>query len=197
MKRIITVFIVFLSMQINAQDLKHLDDVASNDGIPRGKAIIYGNFIQRLGFSSGGFPQDIRLINTETKEVFSFRVKPTFKSSKENIFIYTIEPGNYAILNYWWTNSKWYGGKMYTEYIFKNTDTTDGFEDKVNAGLINIDELERFTFKITENSLNYLGTWHFKTSPVSFSDDKVILDKKMKDRYKAIDFSQAILVIPN
>lgn len=70
MKRIITVFLVFLSMQINAQDLKHLDDVASNDGIPRGKAIIYGNFIQRLGFSSGGFPQDIRLINTETKEVF-------------------------------------------------------------------------------------------------------------------------------
>ncbi|HAT92631.1 MAG TPA: hypothetical protein DCS36_09595, partial [Sphingobacterium sp.] len=114
-----------------------------------------------------------------------------------NIFIYTIEPGNYAILNYWWTNSKWYGGKMYTEYIFKNTDTTDGFEDKVNAGLINIDELERFTFKITENSLNYLGTWHFKTPPVSFTDDKVILDKKMKDRYKAIDFSQANLVIPN
>ncbi|WP_313157220.1 hypothetical protein [Sphingobacterium multivorum] len=41
-------------MQINAQDLKHLNDVASNDGIPHGKAIIYGNLIQRLGFSSGG-----------------------------------------------------------------------------------------------------------------------------------------------
>jgi hypothetical protein len=86
---------------------------------------------------------------------------------------------------------------MFTEYIFKNTDTTDGFEDKVNAGQINIDELERFTFKVTENSLNYLGNWHFKTPPVSFTDDKVILDKKMKDRYKAIDFSQAKLVIPN
>ncbi|WP_312336652.1 hypothetical protein [Sphingobacterium sp.] len=67
MKRIITIILVFLSIRIHAQDLKHLDDVASNDGIPRGKAIIYVNFIQRLGFSSGGFPQDIRLINTEIK----------------------------------------------------------------------------------------------------------------------------------
>ncbi|WP_218565432.1 hypothetical protein [Sphingobacterium multivorum] len=69
MKRIITVILVFLSIHINAQNLKHLTDIASDDGIPKGKAIIYGNFIQRLGFSSGGFPQDIRLINTETKEV--------------------------------------------------------------------------------------------------------------------------------
>ncbi|WP_294346272.1 hypothetical protein [uncultured Sphingobacterium sp.] len=197
MKRIITVILVFLSIHIHAQNLKYLNDIASNDGIPIGKAIIYGNFIQRLGFSSGGFPQDIRLINTDTKEVLAFRVKPTFKSSKENTFIYTIEPGNYAILNYWWTNSKWYGGKMYTEYIFKNTDTTDGFEDKVNAGLINLDELERFTFKITENSLNYLGTWHFKTPLVSFKNDKGILDNKIKNKYKAIDFSQANVVLPN
>lgn len=41
-------------------------------------AIIYGNFIQRLGFTSGGFPQDIRLENVDTKEIYRFRVKPTF-----------------------------------------------------------------------------------------------------------------------
>ncbi|SPZ92536.1 Uncharacterised protein [Sphingobacterium multivorum] len=85
---------------------------------------------------------------------------------------------------------------MYTEYIFKNIDTTDDFEDKVNAGLINIDELERFTFKITENSLNYLEPGILKPS-VSFTNDKVILDQKIKKKYKVIDFSQAIVVMPN
>src|SRR5690606_3374808 len=149
-----------------------LEEVSSGDTINNGKGIIYGNFIQRLGFSSGGFPQDIRLINLDTKEVLTFRVKPTFKSSKENTFVYYIKPGNYAILNYWWTQSKWYGGKMFTEPIFKNIDATDNFENKISSGQINIDNLEQFTFSISENSLNYLGTWHFDKGLVSFSNDK-------------------------
>jgi hypothetical protein len=53
----ITVRLVSLSIQIHAQDLNNLNDAASNEGIPKGKAIIYGDFTQRLGFSSGGFPQ--------------------------------------------------------------------------------------------------------------------------------------------
>ena len=49
MKRIITVILVFLSIHINVQNLKYLHDIASNDGIPIGKAIIYGNFHSTIG----------------------------------------------------------------------------------------------------------------------------------------------------
>src|SRR5690606_6049788 len=157
MKHSLTIILIFLTMFAKGQNFTTLEEVSSGDTINNGKGIIYGNFIQRLGFSSGGFPQDIRLINLDTKEVLTFRVKPTFKSSKENTFVYYIKPGNYAILNYWWTQSKWYGGKMFTEPIFKNIDATDNFENKISSGQINIDNLDQFTFSISENSLNYLG----------------------------------------
>ncbi|SKB96112.1 hypothetical protein SAMN05660841_03313 [Sphingobacterium nematocida] len=84
MKHITLILLLFASTLTNAQTIKHLSDVGSKDAVANGQAIIYGNFIQRLGFASGGFAQDIRLINIDTKEVFAFRVKPTFKSSKEN-----------------------------------------------------------------------------------------------------------------
>jgi hypothetical protein len=54
--------------QAQTQAVK-LDKVAKNDSVQKGQGVIYGNFIQRLGFSSGGFPQDIRLRNTETNEL--------------------------------------------------------------------------------------------------------------------------------
>ena len=196
MKHSLTIILIFLTMFAKGQNFTKLEEVSSGDTINNGKGIIYGNFIQRLGFSSGGFPQDIRLINLDTKEVLTFRVKPTFKSSKENTFVYYIKPGNYAILNYWWTQSKWYGGKMFTELIFKNIDATDNFENKISSGQINIDNLEQFTFSISENSLNYLGTWHFDKGLVSFSNDKTEFDNLLKNKYKKLDFSTAMTVIP-
>ena len=197
MKYLTTAILIFLTMFSQGQNFKILDEVKHDDAITNGQAIIYGNFIQRLGFSSGGFPQDIRLINTDTKEVVVFRVKPTFKSARENTFIYFIKPGNYAILNYWWTQSKWYGGKMFTEPIYKDVDTTGEFEQKIKSGKIKPDELKQFAFTITENSLNYLGTWHFDKELVSFTDDKTHFNILMKDKYKNLDFSTAKIVLPN
>ena len=196
MKHSVTIILIFLTMFAKGQNFTTLDEVSSGDTILNGKGIIYGNFIQRLGFSSGGFPQDIRLINLDTKEVLTFRVKPTFKSSKENTFVCHIKPGNYAILNYWWTQSKWYGGKMFTEPIFKNIDATDNFEKKIISGQINIDYLEQFTFSISENSLYYVGTWHFDKGLVSFSNDKTEFDNSLKNKYKKLNFSAAMTVIP-
>jgi hypothetical protein len=181
----------------NAQNITTLNELGSRDAIPKGKAVFYGKFIQRLGFSSGGFPQDIRLINTDTKEIFTFRVKPTFKSAKENNFCYLIKAGNYAILHYWWTQSKWYGGKIFTEPIFKGIDATDNLERKINSGQITQEDLVPFTFTLKENSLNYLGTWHFDKGLVSFSDDKLVFDNQIKDRYKSLDFSTAKTILPN
>jgi hypothetical protein len=186
-----------MSSIANAQELKSLNEVRREDSLNNGQTIIYGNFIQRLGFTSGGFPQDIRLIDINTNEVVSFRVKPTFKSAKENAFIYFIKPGNYAILNYWWTQSKWYGGKMFTEQIFKNVDASEGLDEKIKAGEINLNELKKFTFTIQPNSINYLGTWHFDKGLVSFTDDKTKHDNLVKTKYTNLDFTIAKTVLPN
>ena len=184
-------------MFANGQDLKALQEVGRGDTIPTDQAIIYGNFIQRLGFSSGGFPQDIRLINIDTEEVLAYRVKPTFKSAKENTFIYFIKPGNYAVLNYWWTKSKWFGGTIITEPIYKGIDSTNDLEQKINSGKLKADELQQFTFTITKNSLNYLGTWHFDQGIVSFTDDKTQFENVVKNKYTRLDFSTARLILPN
>ncbi len=196
MKNFATIILVSLAMLVQAQDFKTLNSVSQRDTLPAEKSIIYGNFIQRLGFSSGGFPQYIHLINLDTKEIVRFRVKSTFRSAKENTFIYFIEPGNYAILDYSWTQSKWYGGTMFSEPIFQNVDASDDFETRIKSSAIDTNKLRKFTFTILKNSVNYVGTWHFDTGLVSFTDDKETLDDTLKKRYKNLDFSTAQLLLP-
>lgn len=196
-KYILTACLILVSIISNGQNFKSLNEIKRNDTIPSGQAIIYGNFIQRLGFSSGGYPQDIRIINVDTQEIFAFRVKPTFKSAKENMFCYSLNAGTYAVLNYWWTQSKWYGGKMFTEPIFKGIDATENLAKRINTGRINPNELERFIFTVEGNSINYLGTWHFNTGLVSFTDDKDQFDNLLKGSYKRLDFSSAATILPD
>jgi hypothetical protein len=197
MKYLTATALIFITLFSYGQNFKSLDDFKNNDTIPSGKAVFYGNFIQRLGFSSGGFPQDIRLINLDTKEVFSFRVKPAYKSAKENTFFYVIKPGTYSILHYWWIQSKWYGSKFFTEPIFKGIDSKDDLEGKLKSGQIKESELQRYSFTIAENSLNYLGTWHFDSDIVSFTNDKGELDNKIRDKYKNINLLNATTILPN
>lgn len=170
-----------------------LDKVKKNDALPQGEAIIYGTFIQRLGFSSGGFPQDIILMNTETGEVVSFRVKPTYKSAKENDFFFHITPGDYEIVNYLWTQSKWYGGEMYQEPIFKNVDSRKLANVPVND---RPEKLKRFRFSIVANTINYVGTWHFDTGVVSFSNNLPDLDPAFFEKFSKLDFSKSIVSLP-
>jgi hypothetical protein len=182
-------------MAIGKATIKTLKEVLSKDTVESGQGIIYGLFIQRLGFSSGGFPQDIRIVNLATKEIFSFRVKPTFKSAKENIFSFHIPSGDYAIIQYWWTQSKWYGGKMFTEPIFKNYAFSD-IETKLKSGELKEEELGHFNFSIQPNTLNYMGTWHFDKEQVSFSDDKMKLDKILSKTQTKLNFENATFSIP-
>lgn len=192
----IIIVLFFPAVFARAQNFKTLYDVSTGDSVTGKSAIIYGNFIQRLGFSSGGFQQDIRLINTDTKEIVSFCVKPTFKSTKENIFCYKIEPGTYAILHYAWVKSKWYGGKFFIEPIYKGIDATDESGSKINAGKVMQEELIQFKFSIPENALYYLGTWHFDTGLVSFTDDKTQFDLKIERYYQKLHFEEAATVLP-
>lgn len=196
MKHLLALFLFSISLQAFSQNIISLEPVKGNETIISGESIICGNFIQRLGFSSGGFPQDIRIVNVETNEIYAFRVKPTYKSAKENTFCSHIKPGKYYILNYWWTQSKWYGGKMYAEPIYKGIDATDRFNEKVNSGELLIEKLERFNFEILSNTINYLGTWHFDKGLVSFTNDKETTDSLLTGEFKNIDFKKAEINIP-
>jgi len=198
MKYLIAVLLGITILSANGQTFIQLEKVGSNDKLIENEAIIYGNFIQRLGFSSGGFPQDIRIQNVETKVIYRFRVKPTYKSRKENPFIFHIPPGKYKILVYWWTKSQWYGGKMFTETIFKGIDTsTKNFKKKWESGKINENDLEQYEFTIKKNTINYLGTWHFDTGLVSFSDNKVQFDKEIMESFNNLNFNKAVTNLPN
>ena len=196
MKKHLATILILASLTTNGQTIKTLKEALSKDTVQSGQGIIYGLFIQRLGFSSGGFPQDIRIVNLDTKEIFSFRVKLTFKSAKENIFSYHIPSGNYAILQYLWTQSKWYGGKMFTEPIFKNY-AFSKIEAKLKSGDLKEEELEHFKFSIQPMSLNYIGTWHFDKETVSFSEEKFDLDKQLNLKYTKLNFKNAKTLIPN
>ncbi|NJK83149.1 MAG: hypothetical protein HC912_04345 [Saprospiraceae bacterium] len=131
-----------------------------------------------------GFPNYVRLINLDTKEVFVFRLKT--KSNIKNHHCYVIKAGNYAILTYWSTQSKWYGRPIPTEPDFKGTDATDNLDKKISSGQLKQEDLVPFIVSITENSLNYLGTWHFDKGLVKFSDDKQNFDNQIEDKYKKL-----------
>ncbi len=193
----ITLIIIlgFTTMIVNGQDFIQLNKVNNNDNIIEGQSIIYGNFIQRLGFSSDGFPQDIRIQNIETNEICRFRVKPTFTSKRENIFAFHIKPDTYKIIVYWWTQSKWYGGEIFTEPIYKNINTTQNFKIKLEKGEIRKEDLKQFEFTISENTLNYLGTWHFNTGTVSFSNEKNKIDEMIK--FTKINLDNALIILPD
>ncbi len=179
----ITVYILFTTFHAAlGQSVRMLEPMYRGEAPMAGKAVIYGNFVQRLGFNSGGFPQDIRLLNLNTNEIVTFRVKPTFKSAKESPFCYSIDPGEYAIADYYWTQSKWYGGTMNTEPIFKNKDALG---------------TERFTLRLYADTVYYTGTWHFDTEQVFFSDEKRSLDSALTKKYKKLTLEKAITRLPN
>lgn len=158
---------------------KALKSLSNRGTVPVGMAVIYGNFVQRLGFSSGGLSQDIYLLNLLTEQVVTLRVKKPLKSSKENIFCYLIEPGEYAIIQYQWSQSKWYGTQTHVEPIWKNQD-----------------ESERFVVSIPRGTLYYIGTWYFDTEAVYFTDDQQSLDTLINDKYRKLDMKTVVKSLP-
>ncbi len=196
MKIFLTLTLLFVVQFSMSQNIRRLEQLSNTDQTIENKAIIYGTFIQRLGLSSGGFPQDIQLRNLETEEIVSFRVKPTFKSAKQNTFIVYIEPGNYEILNYCWTKSMWYGGKTYTEPIFKAIDGFELIKKKDQSTDLSLAKFERYQFTLQADTLYYVGTWHFDQGIVSFTNDKETVDLTLSAHHRFLSFLKAITVLP-
>lgn len=130
------------------------------------------------------------------KKYFLSGLSQLSNQQKKIHFYYHIPSGKYAILHDVWTQSKWYGGKTYTEPIFRRF-AFSNIESKIKSGQIKEEELEQYKFSIQSNSLNYLGTWHFDKEIVSFSENKINLDKKLSETFTRLDFKNAIITILN
>ncbi len=85
---------------------------------------------------------------------------------------------------------------MYTEPIFKNYAFSE-IETKLKSADLKEEELEHFIFSIQPNTVNYVGTWHFDKEHVSFSNEKINLDKKVSKVQTKLNFETASISIPN
>lgn len=87
--------------------------------------------------------------------------------------------------------------KIFTEPIYKGIASTNDLDEKIKLGQVSRDELKHFTFSVTENSLTYLGTWHFDKEVVFFTNEKLETDTPLSNRFKKLSFSQAITELPH
>lgn len=170
----------------------HVKNATENDGI------IYGEFIQRLGFSSGGYKQHIKLLNLEDSLIYIVIVKKTYKSARRNKFHVSLPPGKYAIIEYFWIQSKWYGGMLHREHIYKNGTMSDVVK-KLTSGEAKKLNLEWYTFSVESKKANYVGIWNFKDTRPVFINEKEITDTQMKYKHfmHGLDLNQAAVSIPN
>jgi|GEM_PF-995112 len=155
--------------------------------IPSNLGVVYGNCIQRLGFTSGGLTQYIRVVNTKTGRIYSFVVKPALRSRKENSFCYALPPGRYALYSYEFAESKWYGSDLHSESLQK-------------AGAVASNpplSSTRYLFTVKPGQLHYLGSWNMEqANTIRFINDKPALDAQLAPSFKHLDFNAALIAIP-
>jgi hypothetical protein len=156
--------------------------------IPDDKGIVYGSCVQRLGFSSGGFGQYVRLYNLSTGKAVRIEVKPAFKSAKQNTFCVALPPGRYALHLYEYTESKWYGGEMHVENLRKAP---------VAAADVPAVAATRYVFTVVPRQLQYLGTWHLdQANQPRFTNDKATTDEHLHGTFKKLPFDGARVAVP-
>ena len=156
--------------------------------IPTDRGLVYGSCIQRLGFESGGLGQYVRLVNLTTGKPVRIKVKPPFRSRKQNAFCFALPPGRYALYKYEFTASKWYGGQLHEENLRKTTSPAP------TGGRLSA---TRYLFTVTAGQLHYLGTWNLEqeNAPV-FLNEKTQLDAQLLPVFKNLSFDAAVLALP-
>ena len=193
LKCILFIALAVAALETNAQKYVRLKAVEPFDTPKKVHGIMYGNFVQRLAFSSGGYPQDIRILNVDSGRLYTFQVKKILKSAKENAFCYYIAPGNYVILNYWYIQSKWYGGMEFLEPVSRaGADTLRVVSNDSSYFALE----DRFRFTILPGSVTYVGTWDFSDPQARFRDEKDEITPVMQRKFKKFDFSRSRSSVP-
>ncbi|SDX96961.1 hypothetical protein [Hymenobacter psychrophilus] len=153
---------------------------SSHKELPSDKGILYGSCVQRLGFSSGGIGQYVRIVNLDTRQYFRLNVKPIVRSRRENPFCYALPPGRYALINYEFAG----GLQLGTESIRKHR----------NSQTL---KRTRYLFTVLPGQLHYVGTWDFSQEfDPRFLDEKFTLDLVFQQKHPYLPLNQAIIVLP-
>ncbi|MBT2557913.1 energy transducer TonB [Hymenobacter sp. ISL-91] len=138
---------------------------ATEKTVPANKGVLYGNCIQRLGFSSGGLPQYVRILNLTTGKFYRILVKPAMRSRSENEFCVALPPGRYAL--------QWY------EYSY-------GLEALRKAGPGPL-MATRYVFTLEPGQMHYVGKWDFsQPNAPRFRNEKAQLDAHFSAETKSL-----------
>jgi hypothetical protein len=195
MKNCVFVLSLLLCLQsLTAQKIIRLADLELINTQRKVHGIMYGTFIQRLASRSGGFPQDMIILNTDTKKYYKFEVKPTFKTAKKNLFCNYIAPGKYRILGYKFTQSQWYGGDIHWEPVAKAPGKVDSM--MLPDMLPVLDESNAYHFTIEPGKIHYMGTWNFSERVPAFTNNKDSVTTVIQKKFKKVDFSSALTSVP-
>lgn len=157
-----------------------------SQALPANRGVIYGSCLQRMGFSSGGIAQLVRLVNLSTGQVFRISVKPTMRSRRENPFCYALPAGRYAL----------------SQYEFNHSNVLLDFRAerllKPSPGPGPGVAASRYVFTVVPGQLHYVGTWNLanENEPI-FLDEKALLDATLQVDYPAARLAEARIAIPH
>ena len=189
--------LLLFSLQLSAQKGITVPQADPAHMVQPGMATVYGSFMPRhQTWLKKGYQHYVYIKNLQSGELFLVETLHYFNNGKEGVFCCHLKPGTYELLSYKWGDAQVYGVKVHTEPIYENIDATDSLEAKVKSGAIKIADLKRFTFRVSEDTLYYLGSWNFNTGIAVFTDKKALADRQIKTDFLTVDFNKAITVIP-
>jgi len=153
---------------------------------PAGYGVLYGTCLQRMGLSSGGIAQYVRLVNLSTGQVFRLNVKPTLRSRRENPFCYALPAGRYALSQYEFNHSS----------VLLDFRAERLLRPRPVPGP-NV-AATRYLFTLAAGQLHYVGTWNFanENEPI-FLDEKSLLDPVLQADYPAAGLAGARVALPH
>ncbi|NVO32733.1 hypothetical protein [Hymenobacter lapidiphilus] len=152
----------------------------SKKELPPDKGILYGSCVQRLGFSSGGLGQYVRVVNLNTQQYFRLNVKPIVRSRRENPFCYALPAGRYALITY--------------EFAGGIQSSVESVRKHRNSQTL---ERTRYIFTVMPGQLHYVGTWDFSQEfDPRFLDEKFTLDLVFQQKYPHLPLHQAQVALP-
>jgi hypothetical protein len=146
-----------------------------------------------------------RSIESTIKTYYSFT--PDGKGRKKGVsktFCIAIPPGKYVVWGITYDiketgmsypRYEWMFGHIFADTIF----TQKTHKEELEPDMVKHANLERFRFNVEPARTYYLGTWHFETPKVSFSNDKNSLDSMLKARMDDlfVDYKNAKVEIPH
>lgn len=155
---------------------------------PKGKGLIYGSCLQRLGGASSlGAGEYVRLVNLTTHKSVSFIVKPIMKSRRENAFFYALPAGRYALHLYAYPDKIWGPYRMHFENLRKPATPSP------TAPL----RRTRYQFTVENGKVHYVGTWNLTNeNEPAFLDEKYLIDPAIQAAFPQFNFKEAAVSLP-